>query len=94
MLWNTNGRSGNDGNINANRGARVSPLRDQDKISATTVSFDSCVQVQKAFHALDENRKGLLHRLEIKRLCSLCYIPVHEVELHCKDLHLCHSQAN
>ena len=70
-----------DGNINANRGAQVSPLGDQDKISSTSVSFDSCLQVQKAFHALDENRKGLLHKLEIKRLCSLYYIPIHEVEL-------------
>ena len=70
-----------DGNINVNRGAQVSPLGDQDKISSTSVSIDSCLQVQKAFHALDENRKGLLHKLEIKRLCSLYYIPIHEVEL-------------
>ena len=45
-------------------------------------SIDSCLQVQKGIsHALDENRKGLLHEQEIKRLCSLYYIPVHEVEL-------------
>ena len=70
-----------DGNLKVNRAAQISPIRDKDEISATTVSLDSCRQVQRAFHALDENRQGVLHEAEIKRLCSLYFIPPYEVDL-------------
>ena len=83
-----------DGNINVNRGAQVSPLGDQDKISSTSVSIDSCLQVQKAFHALDENRKACFISWKLNVYALYIIYLFMKLSWHCKDLHLCHSQAN
>jgi hypothetical protein len=68
---------------------RVSPIRNPSQTAkiggpggapTRTVSIDACSQLQKAFFAADELHQGLLDEEAIRRVCSLFFVPVVEID--------------